>query len=389
MDEQETLWTKNFIALATVNGLIYFIFYLLMMVVATYAMEVLKTSPSQAGLAAGVFMLAALIGRLFTGRYIEQIGKKKLVYYGTFFYLGLLPCYFLVAEPLFFILVRFLHGLGMGVATSALATLSVYIIPAKRRGEGLGYYSLSTTLAMAMGPMFGMHIYSRWGFTANLCFCMFLAVLIAGFTLTMKVPDFTADKAALQNFGTGFSSLFEKSALPISCIGTVCFFCYSGLSSFLGSYVKSVNLVEAGNIFFLAYSIILFVSRPAMGKFYDRRGNKVMYVALIPFILGFGLVAMAHNSLVLILGAICLGFGFGNFTTIGRAISLQNLPPTKFGLASSTFLAISEVGSGFGPFLLGIVLPLLGYRNMYLTLAGIAAMSLILFYFWYGRKSEI
>ncbi len=382
---EEKLWTKNFIGLSAINALVYLIFYLLMIIVATYSMEVLHTSASQAGLAAGVFMFAALLGRLYTGRYIEIVGKKKLLYYGTFFYLLLLPFYFLVNDPLLFIGIRFLHGLGMGVSTSALATLSVYLIPPSRRGEGLGYYALSSTLAMAIGPMFGMYIYSHWGFAVNVYFCLALAVVIAVALLFMHIPDFTADVAALEKMGTGLSSFFAKSALPISAISSIIFFCYSGLTGFLASYVKVIDLVEPGNVFFLAYSIILFISRPPMGRAYDRLGSKIIYLAFIVFILGMVLLSQAGTAFQLLSAAVCLGFGFGNFTTLGRAVSLEGLPPHQYGLASATFLAVSEIGTGFGPFLLGLMLPSLGYRTMYLSLSFFAFVAMLLFKRCYGK----
>lgn len=385
---KEPLWTKNFISLSVANGLIYMVFYLLMMVVATYSMEILHTTPSQAGLIAGVFLLAALLARLFTGRYIEIIGKNKLVRYGTIFYLILLPCYFYVTNIYSFVLVRFLHGIGLGISTSALATLSVYIIPKSRRGEGIGYYSLSTTIAMALGPMFGMFMYSRWGFQSNLYFCHVLGVIIAIFIYMMKVPDFPVDQSKLKNMGTGLSAFFEKSALPISFIGTMCFFCYSSITGFLASYVKQINLVDTGNFFFLVYSLVLFISRPIMGRAYDKRGNIIMYGAMAPFFIGFFCLGKADSPLLLLLAAALLGFGFGNFNTIGRAISLEGLPEYKYGLASSTFLAVAEIGSGFGPFCLGIFLPELGYRNMYMFLGVIAIIAMVVFKIFYGRGKD-
>ena len=61
-------------------------------------MEVLQATPSKAGLAAGIFMVAALLARLFTGRYIEQYGARILIYISLILYAAILPLYFVIKD---------------------------------------------------------------------------------------------------------------------------------------------------------------------------------------------------------------------------------------------------------------------------------------------------
>ena len=94
---QEKLWTKDFVRLSIVSLFMYLVFYSLMVVVAFYALQQLHASNAAAGLAAGDFLLAALIARLLAGHSIERIGKRRMMLWGLLLY-GLLQGIYFLAE---------------------------------------------------------------------------------------------------------------------------------------------------------------------------------------------------------------------------------------------------------------------------------------------------
>lgn len=79
------LWTKDFVIVSSINFFITLIFYLLMVTLAIYAVNELNASTSQAGLISGIFIIGTLIGRLFIGRFIDSIGRKKTLFIGLIF----------------------------------------------------------------------------------------------------------------------------------------------------------------------------------------------------------------------------------------------------------------------------------------------------------------
>lgn len=128
------------------------IFYLLMVTISTYAVEKFDANTSEAGLVTGIFVIGALLGRLFAGRIIDQIGRKKILFLGLILFAVTTLLYF-VANTLFLLLInRLLHGIALGIASTATGTIVAQIIPSTRRGEGIGYYSLSAIIATAIGP---------------------------------------------------------------------------------------------------------------------------------------------------------------------------------------------------------------------------------------------
>ncbi len=52
-------------------------YYLLMTMIPIYSMESFNASQGQAGLAAGIFIIGALVSRPLTGRYMEVIIQHK------------------------------------------------------------------------------------------------------------------------------------------------------------------------------------------------------------------------------------------------------------------------------------------------------------------------
>ena len=66
------------------------------------------------------------------------------------------------------------------------------------------------------------------------------------------------------------------------------------------------------------------------------------------------------------------------------AIAIQQSPPNKMGLATSTFYIFTDFGAGMGPFILGMIIPFLGYRNLYI-LMGVVVIAIIIYFFVHGR----
>jgi apolipoprotein N-acyltransferase len=47
------------------------------------------------------------------------------------------------------------------------------------------------------------------------------------------------------------------------------------------------------------------------------------------------------------------------------------------------------MGVGFGPVLIGAIIPIVGFRGLYVTLAIVVFASIILYYFLHGKKKAI
>ena len=387
--KQTKLWTKDFIIMSSTSFFISLVYFLLMTTLAVYAIQQFSASESMAGLAASIFVIGAVFSRLFTGKYIETIGRKKVLFAGLLLFLAATLLYFTITNMYLLLLVRFIHGAAFGVSTTALATIVMDIIPTERRGEGTSYFSLNITLATSIGPFLGLYLSQHADFSMIFIVCTLLSMISVIISLFLKIPR-SAMTDDQRNSLKGFklSSFFEKKAVPISLMITIMGFAYSGVLSFITAYATEINLIEAASFFFLVYSIVLLISRPFTGKLLDKKGdNFVIYPAIISLAMGLLILSQSYNSFTLLLASVFIALGFGTMQSCFQAIAIKESPQHRVGLATSTFLICMDLGVGIGPFLLGSIIPMFGFRGLYLTLAIVVFLSIFLYFALHGKKA--
>ncbi|MCM3567274.1 MFS transporter [Neobacillus mesonae] len=384
------LWTKDFIIISAANFFLYLVFYLLLVTIAVYAVDHYHASEAQAGLATGIFIIGTLIGRLAIGRIIESVGNRKTMLFGLIFFILTSCLYFIDSGISFLLFTRLVHGLALGVASTATGTIVAQIIPAERKGEGIGYYSMSTTLATAIGPFIGLFMSQHTSYFVIFSFCLALGVISFIIALFMKVPEVkTSGKKAAVTRGFKISNYIEPKALPIALVTMIASIGYSSVLSFINFYAIEINLVNVASFFFIVYAIAILVSRPVTGRLMDVKGaNSVMYPTFILFAAGLFLLSTASNGVIFLLAAVLIGFGFGNIQSCSQAIAVKVTPLERMGLATSTYFIALDAGLGFGPYVIGYIIPLTGYRKLYLIMAIIALVCAVLYYFMHGKKRE-
>jgi len=383
----ERLWTKDFLLDTIINFFIYLIYYLLMVIIAVEAKNSLHASLSEAGLASGIFIIGTLLARLFAGRSIETYGRKRMLYIGIIFYLVTTVCYFSMSSLGILYLVRFLNGIGYGIASTATSTIISSIIPAARRGEGINYYGLSTSLAAAIGPFFGMLLQTYFDFTYIVEFCLVLLIVCFGACLCLKVPEIELteeEKENLKHFR--LDNFFERRVYPIALVGLIMGFCYSSVLSFLAAYAQEANLMLAGTFFFVVYALVITITRPSTGVLFDRKGeNFVMYPSFVFLAIGLLLISLSHQSWLLLLSGVFVGLGYGTFMSNGQAVCVKLSPSYRMGVATSTYFIALDLGLGIGPYLLGYMRPSIGFSGIYITTSVLALLCVGLYYLVYGR----
>jgi len=385
---RQKLWTKDFLIVSLINFTITLIFYLLMVTIAGYAVEHFGASTSTAGLVSSIFIIGTLFGRLGTGRIIGDWGSKKTLFCGLLLFMLSTMSYFIATNLPLLMINRLVQGIALGMASTATGTIIAQILPPERRGEGIGYYSLSAILATAIGPFIGIlltqlfedyrMIFAVDSVLAIVCFLMYFIV---------AVPD--APKKAKEMAGkAGFklSNFIEMRALPIAFVALVIGFAYSGVMSFMTFYAKELDLVAAGSYFFIIYAIVILATRPFTGKLLDTRGaNIIIYPCLVIFAIGMYAFSSATSSVVFLLAAACIGIGYGNFNSVAQAIAIKVTPNERLGLATSTYFILYDLGLGVGPYFLGFFVPTSGYSAIFFAMVFVILVSILLYYFLYGK----
>lgn len=382
----DKIWTKDFILVSTANFIVTFVYYTLMIILAVYAMDEMGASPAEAGLAVGVLILSTMIARIFSGRYIEDIGRTKFMRIGAVVFAGGTVLYPLADTITQLIIVRTLHGIGFGCILTALGTLAAVLVPRKRQGEGLGYFLLSITLASAIGPL--VAILMQENMTITDIFLLDGILAVVGCILTRFVteqPPLPKQQRSVR--ASGWHAFFEPSAIPIGIVSFLMFLSYAGIATFFSPYMIELDLTQAGAFFFLAYSITILITRPFTGRLSDSKGlSFVLYPSCVFFAVSLAWLSIVTHGWEVLGSAVAMGLGFGAFVAAAQARAIRGLPTDRIGVATTTFMAISELGTGFGPFFFGLILPMIGYSGVYQLSAVICLVAGGVYYLFYSKK---
>ena len=388
--KESKLWTKEYIIITSVNFLIALNFYLLMIVISEYAMNRFGMSPGKAGFSASIFIIGALIARLLVGRRLARVGYKKMLFVGVTANFVMTLLYFVANSSFVLIVVRLFHGAAFGITSTTSATIVADIIPKERNGEGIGYYSLSQTLATAIGPFIGMFL-SRYGsYTSIFATCAVVSAICLVLTPFLHLRRIKLTEEQLQGMhGFKLDSFVEAGVIPISTIALLIYLCYSSIVSFLAVYAKEIRLVDAAGFFFIVYAIVVLLSRPAVGRLFDRKGeNTIMYPAILIFAIGMFIFSRSYYSYMLLSASALIGLGFGAIQSSTQTIAVKITPRHRMGLANSTYFMLSDIGMGVGPLMVGFMISCTGYRGMYTAVAIIALACLLFYYLLHGRKAH-
>ena len=294
------LWTQNFILISALNFTLIFTFYLLVIVIVGYAISELHASTAQAGLISGLFIIGTLIGRLMVGKILTRFGSAATLRFGLAGFCIFSLLYFFPFDVNGLLVTRFIHGFMMGIASTILGSTIAQIIPNERRGEGIGYYSMSNTLGTAIGPFLAIWMMLHYGYQAIFIVTTIVSFFAFLFSFGVKFPQLKRSEKSTSTYASKLEQYIEPKALPIALLMMLLSLAYAGVLAFINPYAKSLDLVQAATLYFLVYAITVLISRPFTGPLADRKGsNFIVYPAFIFMIVGLILLAYTHSAWML------------------------------------------------------------------------------------------
>ena len=274
------------------------------------------------------------------------------------------------------IVLRFAQGLTWGFSTVAGSTIAVDIIPVSKRGEGIGYFSMSTTLGMSVGPVIGLFICHHWGYTAMFIAGVFISLASLACAYAIHLPDkFLVGK----QIEFRWNALFDETSVRPSVNLFIIMIPYGGLLSFIALYGRELG-IQNSSLFFLIFAVGIAVSRFTSGKAFDKSGpRRIITLCLMLLIFGFPLLASAKSWIVFYFSAIIIGFGNGVvFPTFQSMVN--NLADAEHrGAANSTLYTAVDLGMGLGMIMAGLIAQYISISAIFLISSFVCAIGLIVF----------
>ncbi len=366
----ERLWTKPFIQMTLAMLFLFTGFYLLLPTLPLFIRE-LGSSESQVGLAIGIFTLSAVVFRPIVGGLLDRYGRRPFIVWGLLFFTVAIYLYDWIGSILVLMVLRVVHGMSWAFSTTAVGTAITDIIPPARRGEGMGWFGMAMTVAMAIGPMLGIWVVQNHSFHSLFLFAAVLSLAALLLAFVTKIPF---QPKATQ----GRIEFFERSVLPVT---TAIFFlavAYGGITTFLPLFAETIK-VNSGT-FFLVYAVALTVIRPIAGKLSDRHGEAVV---ILPSLLITGtallVLSLSKGLAGVIVSAVLYGIGFGSAQPALQAATLRLAHPDRRGVANASFFTAFDLGIGLGSIVLGWVSQYAGYQVLFTVSAVSVVISLFIF----------
>lgn len=386
MPEQQELrtklWTKSFIAL-TFSAL--FLFMNLQMLLSSFPSYV--KSEFQAGdimvsLVTSVFALTAIASRFMTAFLMRRVSRNVLLYIGLAIAAAITGLYVVADSIGSLLLMRVGYGIGFGIASTIIPTIVSQIIPSKRMGEGIGYFGLSTSLAMSIGPMIGLNVMKQSGFGT--------LAMIGTFTLLLAFPVllFSRSLPAVPKKQPIERSIAPSKPLKVpfntklvlpAILNVLLAITYGGLLSFIALFGEAVHLEQVG-LFFLFNAITIIIIRPISGRLFDKRGPAAVLIpAAVCVVASLTVLSYTTSMPMLIVSALLYGLGFGAIQPTIQAWMLRTSTPAQYGMANSMFYNSTDLGVASGAIILGAISAASDYGMMYRYSAGFMVLFLIIY----------
>jgi MFS family permease len=369
--EREPLFTPRFFVMCAFSFTVFLSAFQLLPT-APFRILALGGSKFAAGMFLGFLTYASAFSAPLTGALADRVGKRRMLVTCSLVIAGFSAAYAATHSYRVPLVLAFAHGLFWSGLLSASAAYITDIIPESRRAEGIGYWGLSTIVAIAVAPTIGFWIYSHgW---------LWLCAVTGALNLAMAAIAYSLPEAHSPAWmgGERFFTrrLLEWRVLVVSVTLFLYSFGYGGITSFSALYADANGVVPKG-IYFSVLAVTILVTRPLSVPLGDRVGHKKVFLpSLVLIAAGLGLLAAGGTRPWLIASAVVFGMGFGTAYPVFAAYVMRHVPPARRGAAFGGILAAFDTGIGSGSITLGWIIEHWGFPAAFGTAAALAALSL-------------
>ena len=356
-----------------------FLFTFQLLPTAPYHIIDLGGSTATAGLFLGFLTYSSAFSAPLTGAFADRVGQRPILIVTSLALAVFSIVYALLSDVRIMLAVAILHGIFWSGLLSASSAYMTHLLPEHRRAEGIGYWGLSTLLAVAVSPSVGFWIYRR-GWTWVCTFAAILNVVMAGIAWRLKEhPPF---EEAEPHPRTG---LLEWRVLLVSITLALYSFGYGGITSFAALYADA-NGTPKG-LYLTAFAIVILATRPIFGRLGDRFGYRQVFIPCLVLIsCGMALLSFGGTRWWMLMSALVFGVGYGTAYPTYVGYVMRGVRADRRGAAFGAILAAFDTGIGTGSTIMGWIIDRHGFSNAFATAAALSALALPYFLFvdrWY------
>ncbi|MBS1229797.1 MAG: arabinose efflux permease family protein [Proteobacteria bacterium] len=350
-------------ALLSVNLLLCFGFYMLPATLPAYVKQIGGTN-FEASLVIGMFSIMSLASRVISGTVVDAAGEKKVILTGiVIIAVTTLSFVWMPVDGILWL--RSLQGVGWGLSTAAIATAVYKVVPEKRRGEGSGYYSLTVIISLSLTPLVAILLMSSFRFSLVLG----ASALLTGAALLLlrkglsSLPPIDGRRGSYRRIT--LQNVFEQGALLPSFLCFVLSVPLCGVMAYLVLFGREQQ-IENVWIFFIGYSTMILLTRPFIGRLFDRRGHAIIILpGSVAIVLGLFALSLAQSTAMLVAASLLYGLGYGAVHPSLQTWAVNRCPADRKAAANGLFMSAIDLGYIVGAVVLGYLAGRDSYAMMY------------------------
>jgi MFS family permease len=338
------------------------------------------------GLFLGFLTYASAFSAPLTGAFADRVGQRRILIVTSIALAVFSGLYAVLTDVRLMLALAILHGIFWSGLLSASSAYMTTMLPEHRRAEGIGYWGLSTLLAVAISPTVGFWIYRRgW-----LWLCVFAATLnLIMAVIAFHLKDHVRDAVEAGAHPPG--GLVERRVLIVSITLALYSFGYGGITSFAAMYADANGVTPKG-LYLTALAIVILLTRPVLGRLGDRFGYRQVFIPCLVLIsCGMALLAVGGTRTWMLLSALVFGIGYGTAYPTYVGYVMRGVRADRRGAAFGAILAAFDTGIGTGSTTMGWLIDRHGFAQAFGVAAALSALALPYFLAvdrWYEQADQ-
>lgn len=322
-----------------------------------------------AGAFLAIYTWSSAIAAPFTGTIADHLGRRKVLLVSAAGFLLFSILYAFVSNIFVLLLFALLHGILWSGMLSASGGVLTAIIPKQRQVEGIGYYGMAPTIALAIAPAIGLWIFDAGGWTTVCVSMSLLSALALLLALLIRETPVSTDP------WPKVSSMVDWVVVLVSGSLMVCAFGYGGLTSYVAIYSTEIA-VSPTSLFFTVMAIVVILTRIWITPLGDRYGARTLLypaIALIPP--AMAVIALVPDVWGVTISAVLFGLGFGSIYPALAAAILEHIPEARHGATFGSILFALDVGIGSGSIVTGWLIDSYGWTAAWLFAGALSLLA--------------
>ncbi|HVS04060.1 MAG TPA: MFS transporter [Thermoanaerobaculia bacterium] len=367
---REPLLTAPFLRLWSFSFLAFFAAFQLFPTIPFRILE-LGGTRATAGSFLAVYTWASALSAPLTGAVADRFGRRRVLLAAGWAFVAASVAYGAATSLPLLLAAAVAHGVFWSGLLSASGALIAEVIPLSRRTEGLGYWGVAPTAAIAVAPAVGLWVYG-FGWRAVTWEVAGLSLVLVALAAAVREGVGPARAPAGEPL-VSWRVIASASGILVTAFG------YGGITSYV-ALLSIERHIDPPSLFFTLFAVTVVLGRLLLVRHADRRRPEVLlYPSLLAIPPALALLAVASSRLSLAASAVLFGLGMSGAYPAFMTWVLGRTAPERRGATFGSVLLAMDAGIGLGSLTIGQLAEAAGYRGAFLAAAAVALLAVPLF----------